>query len=123
MLSPRVLSRLSQVPALSLVLLGGNVLLNVVASVGFKMSAASSSWRGFLFWQVVGNLSGFLAVLTFTALLRFLPLHVVHPLSVGLTIIAVQVVASRLIFGEVITASQWVGVALLLGGIFLIVRR
>ena len=108
MLSPRVLSRLSQVPALSLVLLGGNVLLNVVASVGFKMSAASSSWRGFLFWQVVGNLSGFLAVLTFTALLRFL---------------AVQVVASRLIFGEVITASQWVGVALLLGGIFLIVRR
>ncbi len=50
--------------------------LVVVANVGFKRSAESTTAMAFLAWQVLGNLAGFLSVLTYTALLRWLPVHV-----------------------------------------------
>ncbi len=50
--------------------------LVVVANIGFKRSAESTTATAFLAWQVLGNLAGFLSVLTYTALLRWLPVHV-----------------------------------------------
>jgi multidrug transporter EmrE-like cation transporter len=106
-----------------LALIGGNLLFNVVANAGFKVSAASSTWRGFLLWQVVGNLAGFVTVLTLTGLLRFQPLHVAYPLTAGLAVIGVQVLAARWFFHESITAAQWVGTLLVAIGIMLVSHR
>jgi len=51
---------------LLLAFLSANLLCNIVANSSFKASAASPNWRGFLTWQVVCNLAGFLAVLSLT---------------------------------------------------------
>lgn len=58
-----------------LALVGVNTLFNIIANSAFKVSAFSPSWRGFLIWQVAGNIAGLITVLTLTALLRFIPLH------------------------------------------------
>ena len=103
-------------------LLAGNLLFNIVANAGFKLSVASSGWRSFLAWQVVGNLAGFITVLTLTGLLRYLPLHVAYPITAGLAVIGVQVVAARWLFGEAISSGQWLGTLLVAIGIVLVSR-
>ena len=112
MLMPRQLA----VPALGLLY----VACVVTSNVGFKLSAESHNWRGFLAWQVVGNFAGFLGVISFTLLLKFIPLYLAYGIFMGLGFLAVQVVAARLIFKEPIRSVQWIGVTLILVGIFLI---
>ncbi len=104
------------------VLVAGNLLFNIVAQASFKASAESSNWRGFLFWQVVGNLAGLVTVLTLTGLLRWVPLSVAYPLTVGLAVIGVQVVAARLLFHEAVTPAQCLGTLLVVWGIVLVCR-
>lgn len=100
-----------------------NFFFNIYANVAFKISAAGLGWRHFITWQVVGNLCGFLTVLSLTALLRYLPLHLIFPITSGLAVLGVQVFAARLYFHETITPAQWVGSLLIMGGIFLIGAR
>jgi len=104
-------------------LIGANVFVNILANIGFKFSAESTTLRSFLNWQVVGNLAGLVTVLTLTFLLRFLPLHVAFPLTTGLSLVGVQVVASAIFFGESITPLQWLGTLLITGGAILIWRH
>jgi len=104
-------------------LLGSNLLFNIVANASFKLSAASPTLRGLLTWQLIGNLAGFITVLTLTGLLRFFPLHVAYPVTTGLAVIGVQVVAASLLFHETISSEQWLGTLLVAAGIVLIGRR
>lgn len=108
--------------ATPLVLIAGNLLFNIIANASFKLSATGVGWRSFLMWQVIGNLAGFVTVLTLTGLLRYLPLHVAYPLTAGLAVIGVQVVAARWLFGEAISSGQWLGTLLVLIGIMLVNR-
>jgi multidrug transporter EmrE-like cation transporter len=109
--------------AATIVLIGGNFLFNVIANSSFRLSATSPNWRGFLAWQVIGNLAGFVTVLTLTGLLRFVPLHVAYPITAGLAVIGVQVIGARLLFGEPISTTQWLGTLLVAAGILLIGGR
>ena len=109
--------------AIILALISANLLFNIVANASFKVSAFSATWRGFLSWQVVGNLAGFVTVLTLTGLLRYAPLHVAYPVTTGLAVFGVQIVAARLLFHEPMTPGQWLGTVLLVLGIALIGRR
>jgi multidrug transporter EmrE-like cation transporter len=104
-------------------LIGGNLAFSVLAKVGFKLSAASSDWRGFWFWQIAGNLAGFVGVLTLTWLLRLIPLHIAYPVTMGLAVVGVQIVAARLLFRETIGVIQWVGTGLVTAGVVLISAR
>ena len=108
---------------LVLVLILGNLLFSIMANTSFKVSAESSNLKGFLFWQVIGNLAGFITVITLTGLLRFIPLHVAFPLTTGLAVIGVQIIAGMLLFGESISFNQWVGTILVVLGIALISGR
>ena len=102
----------------------GNLAFTVLAKIGFKLSAASSDWRRFWFWQIAANLAGFAGVLTLTWLLRLIPLHVAYPVTMGLAVIGVQVIAAWLLFHESIGLLQWLGTGLVVAGIVLIsVRR
>lgn len=103
-------------------LLVGNLLFNIVANASFKLSAASPGLRSFLAWQIVGNLAGFITVLTLTGLLRYLPLHVAYPVTAGLAVVGVQVVAARWLFGEAISSGQWLGTVFIIVGIILVGR-
>jgi multidrug transporter EmrE-like cation transporter len=109
--------------AIILALVGTNLLFNIVANSSFKVSAFSPNWRGFLAWQVVGNIAGFITVLTLTGLLRFVPLHVGYPITVGLAVFGVQIVGASVIFHEPITPAQWLGTLLIVLGIALIGGR
>lgn len=110
------MARQLAVPALGFIY----VFCTVASSIGFKLSAASSGWQGFLAWQVVGNLAGFAGVLALTFLLKLVPLHLAYGVLMGTGFVMVQVVAARLFFHERITGIQWAGVALVALGIFLI---
>lgn len=108
---------------LAAILLGTNMIFNVLANTSFKVSATSLTWHGFLSWQVIGNLAGFATVLTLTGLLRHYPLHVAYPVTAGLAVIGVQVLGARLIFHEPISSLQWLGSGLVVIGIWLIGGR
>jgi multidrug transporter EmrE-like cation transporter len=97
-----------------------NVVLSVIANSSFKVSADSSNWRGLLLWQIIGNLTGFLSVLALTGLYRYIPLHVAHPISMGLAVVGVQVIGAKLIFQETITITQGMGTFLVVLGIIFI---
>src|SRR5512135_2956214 len=113
-------------PALkgNLPIIGGLVLLNLIFNIAgnasFKLSALAPNLKGFWLWQIAGNLAGLVTVLTLTGLLKYLPLHVAQPMTQGLAIIGVQIVAARLFFHEVISPTQWIGLLLIVGGIILI---
>ncbi len=104
-------------------LFSGNLFFNIIANSSFKASAASSTWQNFLAWQILGNLAGLITVLTLTGLLHYFPLHVVFPLTTGMAVIGVQVVAARLLFNETITSPQWLGTILIVIGIVMIGSR
>lgn len=114
---------LSHSLAMPVILTAGNVLFNVIANSAFKLSSQGRTWREFLLWQVVGNLSGFTAVLIFTFLLRYLPLHIAFPLVQGLAIIGIQVIAASWLFHEGISPAHWLGTALIIAGIFILGSR
>jgi multidrug transporter EmrE-like cation transporter len=99
-----------------------NVVFSVVANAAFRVSARSETWRGVMTWQVAGNLAGFVTVVTLTGLLRYVPLSIAFPVTTGLSIIGVQIVASRWLFNEPVSAVQWTGALLIALGIFLVQR-
>jgi multidrug transporter EmrE-like cation transporter len=100
-----------------------NIFFIVVSNVALKWSAASHGLRDFLWWQVVGNVAGFLGVLAFTFLLRLVPLYLAYAFTAGLGFVSVQVIGARLIFGEAITANQWLGIAFIASGVILVSLR
>ncbi len=96
-----------------------NLGANTGAHICLKHSATSNGVRAFLFWQVIGNVGGFLGVLAYTALLRGMSLHVAYPLTEGLTAIGVQVVGGLIVFREKVPPTAWAGTGLILAGIVL----
>jgi multidrug transporter EmrE-like cation transporter len=109
--------------SITLALVLGNLLFNIVANAAFKVSALSPNWRGFLTWQVVGNLAGFITVLTLTGLLRYLPLHTAFTVTTGLAVIGVQIAAAAWLFREPISRVDWIGAILIVLGIALVGRH
>ncbi|HTZ50546.1 MAG TPA: hypothetical protein VMF68_02755 [Spirochaetia bacterium] len=90
------------------------------SNVLLKLSAdARETWMlAALF--AAGNVAGFVGVLAYTGLLRTLPLHVAFPLSRGLVVLGVQLLASVLFFHERFTVREAGGVALVTAGIILV---
>jgi len=97
-----------------------NLLCILFSNVSFKWSAMSADWKGFLRWQVVGNIAGFISVLSLTALLKFISLHHANAITVGLGFVLVQVIGARLIFHEPVSRVGWTGAGLITAGIVLI---
>jgi multidrug transporter EmrE-like cation transporter len=116
------LARAPHVSAAMAGLIGLNVVFSILANAAFRASARGGTWSDVLLWQVLGNLAGFVTVLTLTALLRWIPLSIAFPVTTGLSIVAVQVVAARWLFAEPIAAAQWAGSLLIAAGIFLVQR-
>lgn len=108
----------ASITALGLILL--NLVFNVIANSSFRISAFSETWRGILTWQVIGNIAGFVTVITLTLLLRHMPLSIAFPLTTGLAVLGVQLVAAIWLFHEPISERQWVGTLAIIIGIWLI---
>ncbi len=102
------------------VFIAGNLAAILASNVGIRLSAWAPNWRGFLAWQIFGNLTGFVGVLCFTALMRYVPLNVGLGVTAGLGFVLVQVVGARFYFHEPISTAQWLGTSLVALGIILI---
>src|SRR5262249_4029829 len=103
-------------------LLGLNLAFTVLANGAFRLSAWSTTWRTILGWQVVGNVAGLATVVTLTGLVRQMPLSIAFPLTTGLGILGVQVLATSSLFREAMSPVQWMGSFFILVGIFLAQR-
>ncbi len=103
-----------------LALVIGNLLFNVLANASFKFSAGSTTAFQFIAWQVIGNLAGFITVITLTGLLKSVPLSIAFPLTSGLAVIGVQVLGAIFLFHEPISLEKWIGTFLIIFGIFFI---
>ena len=114
--------KIESVSAMVFLLIFVNLAFNILANASFRVSAMSETWRGILTWQVVGNLAGLITVITLTWLLRYMPLSVAFPLTTGLTVLGVQMVAASWIFHEPISQRQWLGTLAVVLGIWLIKR-
>lgn len=97
------------------------IFFHVLAHIGFKMSVQNRNLRNFIYWQVIGNISGFLSVLAYTYSLTLLPLHIGYAITIGLGQIFVQVFAAKILFKEEIASLQWLRISLIiLGTLFLV---
>ncbi len=114
--------KIESAPMLVFWLIVVNLGFNVLSNASFRISAMSENWRGIITWQVVGNLAGLVTVITLTWLLRYMPLSVAFPLTTGLTVLGVQMVAASWIFREPISERQWLGTIAVVLGIWLIQR-
>ncbi len=97
-----------------------NMAFNVIANASFKFSAGSATAFLFIAWQVIGNLAGFITVITLTGLLKNVPLSIAFPLTSGLAVIGVQVLGAVFLFHETISLEKWVGTLLIIFGIIFI---
>jgi quaternary ammonium compound-resistance protein SugE len=97
-----------------------NMLFNVMANASFKFSTGSATAFQFIAWQVIGNLAGFITVITLTALLKTIPLSIAFPLTSGLAVIGVQVIGAVFLFHEPISLVKWIGTLMIVFGIVLI---
>ena len=119
-LRPHLLLEQAQNPVRLIAVVIGNMVFNILSNVCFKYSANSTTVPQFLVWQVVGNLAGFITVITLTWLLKFVPLHVAFPVTTGLAIIGVHIIGSIFFFKEPVSNLQWLGTLVIILGIFLI---
>ena len=111
-----------RVSAVVTVLLAMNLLFNVLANTAFRISARSGSWREIVSWQVTGNAAGFVTAVTLTGLLHYVPLSIAFPVTTGMSILGVQVLAAWWLFHEPINTLQWLGSLLIGVGVFLLQR-
>jgi multidrug transporter EmrE-like cation transporter len=105
------------------VLIALNVACSIVANVAFRLSAFSATWSDVLGWQVLGNVAGLVTVVALTCTLRYVPLGVAFPLTTGMSVLGVQIVAARGPFHEPITTIQWAGSLLIGVGLVLVQCR
>ncbi len=105
------------------VFLGATIVFQSAAHICIRYSAGASSVWTFIVLQSVGNLAGLAGVLTYTGLLKKLPLHLGFPLTQGFVALGVLFVGSFCIFHESFTQNEIIGCSLVLAGIILLGLR
>jgi len=98
------------------------VVVFIVASVGSSLlfrAAAQSSGRTTLLYFVVGNLVGLGVSISLTLALRGTNPNLIYALCLGGTFCVLQL-ASAWLFKQPLSAVQWVGIALVAGGVVLL---
>ncbi len=107
------------VPARVVILFLTHMSLQVFSHICFKLSTGGGG-KVFIFYQAAGNFASFISVLALTGLYHLIPMHIAYPISQGLAMIGVQILAARIIFSETIMPLQWLGTFLVIAGMAMI---
>lgn len=92
------------------------VIANLLMKLGATTPAAERFFFGIVDWKMAAGLVAFgCAVVVYAMLLQSIPLNLVQSLAAA-QFIAV-IVASKLVLAEPISATRWVGVALIAAGL------
>lgn len=98
------------------------IMFTVISNVSFKLSVQNKDLKNFIFWQVVGNLTGFFSVIAYTYLLTLVPFYMGYALTTAFGQIFVQVFGAKWFFKEEISFSQWIGIILIMIGTLFLVK-
>lgn len=109
-----------EVPMRTVLLLACSCVSVTAANVLLKLSADANGLWLFVVYQAAGNLAGLGGVLVYTALLHGMPLHLAFPLSRGVGVLGVQLIAAMLVFHEAFKPTEAVGVVVVAAGITLV---
>jgi undecaprenyl phosphate-alpha-L-ara4N flippase subunit ArnE len=96
------------------------VLANLLMKTGADgLAGPGSFWMRVLSWKLAAGLAAFgVAALLYVLILSWLPLNVAQSFAAA-QFIAV-ILASRLVLDEPIGSAQWLGIALIAGGIAIV---
>jgi drug/metabolite transporter (DMT)-like permease len=97
-----------------------NQAFNVGATSCFAASAHAHRLRTFVIWQIVGGVFGLGVQLSYAGLVRFWSITGANMIGIGLAFVSAQVFAAYMIFHETFHWQQWLGTALVFGGILLV---
>ncbi len=111
---------ISQIPAP--VFLAATIVFQAAAHIGLKYASCASPVWAFIAFSVA-NLAGLAGVLTYTGVLKKLPLHLAFPITQGLVALGVLLVGSYCIFRESFARNEIIGCLLVLAGIILLGLR
>lgn len=116
-------NRLRALPYVALAaVITANVLGNILLKMGSSVDAKHAPILGVFGWQTVLGISCFAAsVILYALALKVLPLYTVQAV-VSLQYIGVFLSAA-VIFGEIITRYQWLGIAFIIVGLSLVTRQ
>lgn len=90
--------------------------LNTLAQILFKFGAGDS----FLNFHLIGGVAAYgLSTLVYISILNKLNLSVAYPVVIGLTVVATTLAGAGLL-GEKVSSVNWMGMGLLISGIFAI---
>jgi len=98
------------------------IMFTVISNVSFKLSVQNKDLKNFIFWQVIGNLTGFFSVIAYTYLLTLVPFYIGYALTTAFGQIFVQVFGAKWFFKEEILPSQWIGIILIMIGTLFLVK-
>jgi multidrug transporter EmrE-like cation transporter len=104
------------------VFLGLTIVFQSAAHILLRFAADAPPVWAFIAFSV-SNLAGLVGVLTYTGLLKKLPLHLGFPLTQGFVALGVLFIGSFCIFHESFTQNQIFGCALVLVGVILLGLR
>lgn len=104
----------------NLFFIAGHFTLSTTANVLLKLSAGAPALAPFLVLQIAGNLTGFVGVLSYTGLLKHMPLHLAFPITQGLAALGILFAASILVFHEPFTLTEAAGCAIVVVGVVLV---
>ncbi|WP_315787779.1 SMR family transporter [Fischerella sp. JS2] len=105
---------LSQIFFILLILL--TVALNTVAQTFLKLGAGQNPLNIYLFG---GTCLYFFSMIVYITVLGKFNLSIAYPIVIGLTVVATTIVGS-MILQEKVSPAQWIGVGLLISGIWAI---
>ncbi|PAX45821.1 small multidrug resistance protein [Brunnivagina elsteri CCALA 953] len=101
-------------------LIGGLIILTVILNTGAQTLLKMGSGQNLLNFYLFGGICLYgISTIFYILVLGKFNLSVAYPLVIGLTIVATTI-ASSIILREKIVTSQWIGVGLLISGIWAI---
>ena len=102
--------------------IASNVLGNILIKVGTEAPAKKAILLGIFGWQLVAGIACFACgVLFYAFALKLVPLYVAQ--SVVILQFVGILFAAAILFREAISNSQWLGIALIVAGLSLVIRQ
>ena len=102
----------------------GLLVVNQISNVGcytlFALSGRADRWRTFVLFQILGGFFGLFTQLSFAGMVRFSSLPFANAAGIGLAFVSAQIFSAALILKEPFSMVQWLGTALVFGGVILI---
>lgn len=102
--------------------ISSNVLGNILIKIGAEASTKKTILLGMFGWQLAAGIACFACgVLVYAFALRLVPLYVAQSVVV-LQFVGVNL-AAAVFFKESVANSQWLGIALIVAGLSLVIRQ